>query len=348
MEENKNDSAVSEKTEEVKPKKQLGNYIIVIGLVFALLVGAVIGMNIAPNPTGAVINSSINISAPQEIGNKAIDYLNKNIVQPGTSVSLVSVKEMNGIYEVTTLYQGRQIPVYITKDGSFLFLNSPLNTSEEIPKEEETEAEPPKTDKPEAHSFIMSYCPYGLQFLKAYVPVIELLGDKADLELNFVHYAMHGKKEIDENTRMYCIQKEQEDKLTKYLRCFVGTDDYEKCIVESGIDKAKLESCINSTDEEFNITGLYNDKSTWSGGTYPQYPVDEALAAEYDVRGSPTFVINGQTVSVTRSAEAVKEAVCSAFINPPAECDQTLSTTTEAAGIGAIGSGSGSSSGGQC
>ena len=52
--------------------------------------------------------------------------------------------------------------------------------------------------------------------------------------------------------------------------------------------------------------------------------------------------------SVSRSAEAIKEAVCSAFITPPAECEQTLSTNTESPGIGPIGSGSGSSSEGQC
>ena len=72
------------------------------------------------------------------------------------------------------------------------------------------------------------------------------------------------------------------------------------------------------------------------------------MATEYGVRGSPTFVVNGQTVDVARSAEAIKEAVCSAFIEPPKECEQTLSTTAEDPGIGPVGSGSGSGSSGQC
>jgi len=285
----------------------------------------------------------------QQVGAKVVDYINKNLVESGYSATLVSVKDSGSVYEVTTSYKGNDILVYATKDGSYLFLQG-IDMTESTGTTATTQPaqEVPKRDKPEAHAFVMSYCPYGLQFLKAYIPVMELLGSKADLQVNFVSYSMHGKKEIDENTRMYCIQKEQRDKFTKYLRCFVQSDDSEKCIAEAGVDKTKLESCINSTDEQFNITGLYNDKSTWAGGNYPQYPVDAALASKYDVAGSPTFVLNDVTVSVNRAAESIKQAICSAFTTPPTECSQTLNTTAEAAGIGPIGSGSGSTSSGGC
>jgi len=295
--------------------------------------------------TGSVVESQT--LTENQASEKAIDYINNNLVQTG-EVTFVSMEEANGLYKLTVSYQDRPIPVYVTKDGSYIFTSPPVDTSEQIPNEEPPTQEIPKSDKPKANAFIMSYCPYGLQFIKAYIPVMELLGDKADLELNFVHYAMHDKKEIDENTRMYCIQKEQGDKLTDYLRCFVETDDYEKCIVESGVDKAKLESCIIATDEQFSITELYNDKSTWSGGRFPLYPVDQDLATEYNVGGSPTFVVNGQTVSVNRSPEAIKELVCSAFNNPPEECEQTLSTDAESPGIGPMGEGGGSGSTAQC
>jgi hypothetical protein len=206
-------------------------------------------------------------------------------------------------------------------------------------QEQEPASEVPKSDRPEAHAFVMSYCPYGLQFLKAYIPVIELLGDKADLEVNFVHYLMHGEKERDENTRMYCIQKEQNDKFTDYLRCFVVEGDHEGCITEVGIDSDALDECMQATDEEFEITKNFEE----SESSYPPYMVDAVLAQAYGVGGSPTFGINGQQVSVNRSPEAIKEAICAAFNNPPAECDQTLSSTAEAPGLGPIGSGDGGS-----
>jgi len=201
----------------------------------------------------------------------------------------------------------------------------------------------PKSDRPEAHAFIMSYCPYGLQFLKAYVPVMELLGNKADLKVNFVPYTMHGEKEMLENTRMYCIQKEQSDKFTAYLRCYLANNgDYGKCITDAGIDSAKLATCMNVTDAAYNISNTFKSSTS----NYPPYVIDQSLAQAYGANGSPTFGINGQPVSVNRAAEAIKEAVCSAFNNPPAECNQQLSSSAEAAGFGPVGAGGGSTGSG--
>src|SRR3989338_8353212 len=70
----------------------------------------------------------------------------------------------------------------------------------------------PKSDRPKVELFVMADCPYGLQMEKAYIPAWDLLKKKADIDVKFVSYAMHGKKEVDENTRQYCIQKEQDGK----------------------------------------------------------------------------------------------------------------------------------------
>ncbi len=287
------------------------------------------------------------VLSASDAGNKAIEYINNNLVRTGQA-SLVGVEEANGMYKVTTTYQGRNIDVYITKDGRWLFVSQPFDTSKPVQSAQTTTTTQPqglpKSDRPEVHAFVMSHCPFGLQFIKAYVPVMELLGDKADLELNFVHYIMHGEKEVKDNTRMYCIQKEQRDKFTDYLRCFVEDGDAEKCIEEAGVDKASLDACIERADEEFEITKNFEE----SGERFPPYKVDAELASRYGVRGSPTFVVNGKIMRVNRSPEAIKEAICSAFNDPPEECDQELSTTTEQPGFGAMGSGSGASSGGQC
>ena len=213
------------------------------------------------------------------------------------------------------------------------------------PEEQTPTMEVPKSDRPEVHAFVMSHCPYGLQFLKAYVPVIELLGDKADLEVNFVHYIMHGEDELNDNTRLYCIQKEQKGKLTDYLRCFVEeAGKSEECISKVGIDSSALETCMQEADREFEINKNFRE----SGQRFPPYNVDAALAQQYGVGGSPTFGINGQQVQVSRSPEAIKQAVCSAFNNPPEECSQTLSSSPESPGFGPVGSGGGSGGSAQC
>ena len=249
---------------------------------------------------------------------------------------------------------GQNVKFYVSASGNLLFFNEPIDMTKEIPKQEETQTQQnqntgaPKSDRPVVNLFVMSYCPYGLQMEKAMIPVMELLGDKVDFNIDYAHYIMHGKKEIDQNTRQHCIEKEQPDKFVAYLRCFVQSDDHEKCMKEAGVDSVKLAACVAAEDEKYNITGLYNDKSTWSSGRFPPYMVDAALANKYGVRGSPTLIINGKTVSVNRSPEAVKEAICNAFTTQPEECSEKLSTQAEGPGIGALGSGSDSTSSGGC
>ena len=192
-----------------------------------------------------------------------------------------------------------------------------------------------KADKPVVELFIMSYCPYGLQMQKAFLPVMELLKNKADLSIKFVSYAMHEKKEIDENNRQYCIQSEQQDKLVSYLKCFTVSGDATTCLKEAKINESKMNSCISAADKKFGITAAYDNKASWLSGQFPIYPVDQALNDQYGVRGSPTLVINGVQVQSARSPEAVKQVVCAAFNEQPSECTQTLSTASAAPSFGA-------------
>ncbi len=191
-----------------------------------------------------------------------------------------------------------------------------------------------KTAKPKAELFIMSYCPYGLQMAKAYLPVMTLLKDKADLSINFVSYAMHGKKEIDENNREYCIQSEQKDKFVSYMNCFTAKDDYKTCLSTAGINESKLSTCVSSLDTKYSITKKYNDQTTWLSGTYPLYPVEDSLNTKYGVQGSPTLIINGVEAQTDRNPEAVKKAICGSFTSAPSECNTVLSSASAVAGFG--------------
>jgi protein-disulfide isomerase len=298
--------------------------------------------------TGQVVSQDgTSTMSAEDAANNAIDYINIYLLQGQGTATLDSIEEENGFYHIKLDIDGMIYDSYVTLDGNWLFPTSVIDLTE-TPESPTTTtpqtSEVSKTDKPDIHAFVMSYCPYGLQFMKAYIPVIELLEDKANLELNFVHYIMHGEKEATENTRMYCIQKEQKDKFTDYLRCFVENGDAEKCISDVGINKASLETCMQKIDEEFEITKTMEE----SQDVYPPYMVDVELSQMYGVRGSPTFVVNGQTVQVNRSPEAIKQAICSAFNNPPDECNQKLSETAEQPSFGPIGSGSGAPSSEQC
>ncbi len=278
-----------------------------------------------------------------EIGKRVIDFINNNLVEPGTSAKLISVRDMGSYYEILTEYQGYKIPVYATKDGNVLFLQAIEIKETKRVQQTQNVQEIPKRERPDVKVFIMSYCPFGIQAVKALLPVMKLLGDKADITIHYVDYIMHGEEEVYENLRQYCIQKEQKEKFYDYMLCFVQTGDYKKCLEEAKIDTDRLDICMNETDKKYNITGMLKDKSTWLNGRYPQFLVEKDLNDKYNVRGSPTFIVNDVEVRVSRSPEALKQIICQAFINPPSECNQTLSSEIASPGIGPLSGGTSSS-----
>ena len=351
--EKKNEEKVSVKEGNSGEDKGIRKYIGVF--VSGLIIGIIIGVAFL---SSVYVGNNSTISA-EEAGQKAVDWISNYAVRPGTEVKLINVSEVDGegIYRLSiNLSMGnisQVVQSYITKDAKYLFPQGiPTGEFAELKKEieqqnkeQEQKLEIPKSDTPDIKLFVMSYCPFGLQAEKAFLPVYKLLKDKADMTINFVSYAMHGKKELDENLRQYCIQLEQEDKFYEYLSCFVVTGNYTKCLEEAKIDKTKLNSCMARVDKKYNITEMYNDRSTWVSGRFPLFNVEADLNEKYGVRGSPTLVINDKVVSINRSPEAYKEAICSAFTNPPEECNQKLSESPTSPGFGG---GVGSSSGGQC
>jgi len=300
--------------------------------------------------------------SPEQAAKKAVDYVNKNMLQDGILASAKDVSDESGIYIFKLAVQGKDYDGYVTKDGKLFFadgipqaikLDDPAN-----PNNNSKPAETKKTARPDIRIFVMSYCPYGLQAQKMYLPVYSLLKDKASMTVNFVDYAMHGKKEVDENLRQYCIQKEQGGKFEAYLKCFVEDTqysscttgdcaaDFSKCLDNAAIDKAKLGACMARTDSQYGVSADYNDKSKWVSGQFPKFAVDSELNQKYGVQGSPTIVINGiETTIGSRTPQKLLEVVCASFANPPAECQTKLSNEQPSSGFG---SGTTSASSGGC
>jgi hypothetical protein len=289
----------------------------------------------------------------EEASDKAITYINTNLLQPGTSAKLVSSEEKSDLYNIKMDIGGREFDSYVTKDGGLLF-PSVVDLSEEVEAPStETQQQPPapdveKSDKPNVELFVMSHCPFGTQAEKGIIPVAELLGDKIDFEIKFVNYAMHGEKEVVEQTNQHCIKTEEPDKFLPYLKCFLKEGDGAACLEETEIDEAKLEACYEATDTEFKITESLEDQSTWSGGRFPLFLINDAECKEYGVRGSPSLVLNGKSVSSARSPAAFLSTICSAFSEPPPECEQQLDSANPSPGFGFTTTGSTVGSAAQC
>ena len=287
------------------------------------------------------------VLAPEEVAEMAINYINENFDIGDNTASLVSVVDEGSVYKIKLTIGEQEYESFATKDGKLLFPDgyelTPAAKEETSNQNQTINIE--KRDRPDVKLFVMSYCPYGLQAQKVFLPVSELLGDKADMGVYFVDYIMHEKQEIDENLRQYCIQKEEKGKYTAYLTCFTQTGDYQECFSQAGIVSGRNTNCFFETDKDFMITALYNNKETWLSGLYPQFPLQTELNDQYGVQGSPTLVINDQVINLDpRSPENLKSIVCQAFNSPPEECSQTLSVEVPSIGFG----GGTGSSGGSC
>jgi len=272
------------------------------------------------------------------------DFINNNLMQPGSEVSIKEVVDEGSLYKVVVNMPNGQpeINSYLTKDGKKFFPQAmdieevEQATADEAsnPAAQPATADVPKAEKASVELFVMSHCPYGTQIEKGFLPVWETLGDQIDFELKFCDYAMHGKKELDEQLNQYCIQKNEPDKLLAYLTCFLEADKGAECLKKVNINTSKLNSCVTATDKEFKVTELFNDKTSWKSDRFPQFNVYQADNQKYGVSGSPGLVINGKKISSGRDSASLLKTICAGFNNPPEQCATDLSSASPSPGFG--------------
>ena len=308
----------------------------------------------AANLSSKFFKNGAKVLTPDEAKTAAADFVNKNLMQKGSEVAVKEAVLEDGLYKLTVILpNGKEIASYMTKDGKKFFPEG-MDVVEEADISDQTSEkknnEPAaavtnKKDKPEVELFVMSHCPYGTQIEKGILPALEELGDKIDFKLKFCDYAMHGEKELKEQLRQYCVQKNEPGKLLNYLKCFLKDGNDQTCVKESGINAAKLNSCILATDSEFKVTANFNDKSKWTGGNFPPFDIYKADNEKYGIQGSPALVVKGEQIEAARDSASLLAAICGGFNNKPAECAKQLSSSAPAAGFG---EGSGPSAAGGC
>ena len=271
-----------------------------------------------------------------DVPSRVMGYINENLVRPGTEASLVSVNDLGDVYEIITLYMGERIPVYATKDGKYIFMTM-INMSESTEEKGGCESIP-KAEEPQLEAFVVSYCPFGLQMERVLSEIVKNIPEAANyIKVRYIGsiedgkiYSMHGEKEAEENLRQICIREEYSEKFWDYVSCFIKSGDYSECLKDVGISEGEINDCMENR-----------------GLDYAE--VDFELMNTYNIRGSPTLVLNGIVVDEFefggRSAEAVKEALCCGFSEKPGFCETKLTEEQASTGFSETYSSSGGSSG---
>ncbi len=273
----------------------------------------------------------------------AEDFINSTLMPPGGTATVKELVEEGGMYKLVVNANGQEIISYLTQDGKIFFPNA-MNIEETLKTKEEQaateaaakQAELASMEKkavPVVELFVMSHCPFGTQIEKGIIPVVEKLGDKIDFQLKFVNYAMHQKKELDQQLIQYCIDEEEPTKLVPYLRCFLEAEKTEECLASTGINTAKNASCVESADQKFGVTAGFEDKESW-GGNFPKFAIHNEDNVKYGVQGSPTLVINGKKVNTARDPKSLMDIICGGFETAPEECNAEMSSDQPAPGFG--------------
>ncbi len=324
---------------DVSPRKvgNKSNLLLALGAV-AVIVIVLLAVNFGGNMFG---NAGKKLS-PDEARAKALNFINTTLVS-GTTAEITEVTDYSdSLYKLKVKVGTSDIESYITKDGLTFFPQAmPIDGSATADagatpaaQAPVAAADIPKEDTPKVEVFVMSHCPYGTQIEKGLVPVMETLGKKADIQIKYVNYLMHGLVEKDDNMKQYCIGQEEPTKYTAYLKCFLQAGNSDSCITSTGLNSGKISSCVKELDSKYKITESFNDKTKWANGSFPPFPVQEADNQKYGVQGSPTFIINGKTVETDRSPAGLLATVCAGFKDKPKECDAKLDTATPGPGFG--------------
>jgi len=258
---------------------------------------------------------------------------------------------------------------YAMKDGKTAFLamidltKKPQQNQQQTQEQQKQEFK--KTSKPKVELYVMSFCPFGKQAEKGMLPVLKLLKDKIDFKLHFIYYknycnsmlsyysqnltdeefeqktgktkeqwledckkeyclentnycSMHGVKEAEEDLRQICIFNKSKEEWIKYVEYF-----NEHCSLQN-LDTCWKEALSKTSTTEEEINSCLENKVKLAEN-------EIKLTTSKNVSGSPTMFINGTLYSGSRTPEAYKKAICSAFTEQPEECNKELSNEGSAA-----------------
>ncbi|MBW2970622.1 DsbA family protein, partial [Candidatus Woesearchaeota archaeon] len=194
-------------------------------------------------------------------------------------------------------------------------------------------------NRPQIDFFVMSYCPYGNQAEEAIEPVFQLLKDEADFNPYFVIYenyggggpsycldkesllcSMHGIQELHQGIREHCVNNHIgtaemfEFMLAMNAECSASNADtcWEAVAEDLGLDVDVITQCED--DEGLEIT-----------------QEDKKMTELFGVSGSPTVFIDGEKYAGSRTAAGFQAALCAAFDDAPAACDEIIEGGTQVA-----------------
>jgi protein-disulfide isomerase len=230
----------------------------------------------------------------EEVGERAINYINQNVLQGQATASLNSFEEERGLYKFKIKIDGQEIIVYATKDGKFLFPE--LIDLESQPPSQEQEPESPVSipslegdpilGSPDAPVTIIEFsefqCPFCGRYANETFPKIkEDYADTGKVKIVFKNFPLpsHDKAQKAAEAGECALEQgkfwEYKEKLFQNQQA-LSVDDLKKHAQDLGLNIEQFNSCLDSGKFAAEVGD----------------DLKEGQAA--GVSGTPTFLINGE------------------------------------------------------
>ncbi|MBS3118387.1 thioredoxin domain-containing protein [Candidatus Woesearchaeota archaeon] len=261
--------------------------------------------------TGKAVASSI---TPSEAEQKALGYINSNLLQPPFTATAVKTEELNGMYKIKIDVAGRQIDSYVTKDGK-LFFPQGLELDAALPSVDGKDTTPApeatkisvdlagepvkgKADAPvtivEFSDFQCPFCQKGWEVMKEvekdYVAKNKVKLVFKNFPLDNIHPMAQASAQAGECAHEQDKFWEYHDKLFANQQS-LSNDNLKKWAKEVGLDENKFNSCFESKKYESEVAK------------------DQQEGLKAGVQGTPAFLINGQLYSGALPYAQIKQLI---------------------------------------
>lgn len=156
--------------------------------------------------------------------------------------------------------------------------------------------------------FVMSKCPYGAEAERGIAKVVDALGERVAVRLDYIVserdgklHSMHGPGELRGDILQLCAQKHHStEKLLRFITCQNESLEripynWEACAQRAGLDQAKVRRCAGSDE----------------GRELLRASMRRARAA--DATASPTLIIGGKRHTRGRDKKALLAALCQRY-----------------------------------
>jgi hypothetical protein len=257
-----------------------------------------------------------------------------------TNPNLASVfEEVNGAYKLVDSASGAT--TFIDEEKQEEYEAEQARLREEYVSNNKDVLGIEEGDKPRLDYFVMAFCPYGNPADEAAGQIYELLGNQVTIKPHYIVstdgesiQSLHGEAEGNQGVRELCAQE------------LFGYDEFFAFTVKANemCNSQDVETCWKDAAQE---AGLTQNEISQIESCHDSRRIDiaeeqdETISALQTMRqgqlvsptASPTFLINGETYSGSRSPEALKDALCAEFDedNRPAQCAEQLTEETAAA-----------------